>query len=172
MLFQTKRTLKEQVFGTKIDFVDFGERDSLGVIDATSKASEEELIDNFGAPVISIGKEFKGSADIVDGKVTIVTAADSSAAAIPLQFVLADISAPVTKGFCAPFVIDAKKEKLIDGKAFTVDQIAEAKCLLFEKIITERLSEAITGLKAKTTSFESEILDEIAIPIPVVASED
>lgn len=164
MLFKKTRTLKDKVFTTKVEFVDFGERDGLGAIDSVAKEKEQDLIDNFGAPKISVGKEFIGHAKVQDGKVVLCEYTDGSAETC-ISFVLSEKQLDVTTGFLAGIAVDANKEKAVESK-LTAEQVAEAKCLIFEKEIEKRLLAAINSLKAKFTAFESEVLDEIAIPVP------
>ena len=171
MLFKKTRSLNEKVFSTKISFVDFGERDALGAIDAEAKANEQALVDDFGAPIVSVGKEFVGHAKVESGKVVLVDdSTDPDAACV--SYVLSEKKIDVTTGFEALFAINAKKECACMDKAdpsvtiLTPEQVAEAKCLVFEVEIEKRLAEVIDGLKAKYTAFETEELDEIAIPVP------
>lgn len=164
MLFKKTRNLKDKIFSTTINFVDFGERDGLGAIDQTSKEKEQDLVDNFGAPKISVGKEFTGHALVEEGKVKLVEYTDGLKETC-ITFVLSDKELDVTTGFAAGIAVDAKKEKAVEGK-LTAEQVAEAKCLIFEKEIEARLTAAIDGLKAKYTAFELEELEEIAIPVP------
>lgn len=164
MLFKKTRNLKDKIFSTTIDFVDFGERDGLGAINQVSKEKEQDLVDNFGAPKISIGKEFTGHAKVEDGKVKLVEYTDGVSEAC-ITFVISDKEVEVTTGFSAGISVDAKKEKAIESK-LTAEQVAEAKCLIFEKEIEARLTAAIDGLKSKFTAFELEELEEIAIPVP------
>lgn len=168
MLFKKTRTLKEKVFGTKIEFVDFGERDAVGAIDPVAKANEEDLIDNFGAPEVSIGKEFVGHVKMDGGKVILTAESDPDCTCI--TYVLSEKKLPVTTGFVVSFALDAKKESDLKDTTgavtLTAEQVAEAKCLVFEEVIEARLVETIEGLKAKFTAFESEELVEIAIPVP------
>lgn len=163
MLFKKSRSLKDKVFGTKIEFVDFGERDALGQIDVEAKAKEQDLIDNFGAPQVSVGKEFVGHVKLVDGKVTLVEQTDADA--ICITYILSEKILDVTTGFTASIGVDAKKETAIEAK-LTAEQVAEAKCLVFEEVVAKRLLATIDSLKAKFTAFESEALEEIAIPVP------
>lgn len=170
MLFKKTRQLKDKVFSTKIEFVDFGERDGLGAIDQTAKAKEQDLIDNFGAPKISAGKEFKGHAKVEDGKVVLCEYTDGIAETC-ISFILSDKELDVTTGFVAAIAVDAKKEKEVPSK-LTAEQVAEAKCLIFETEIEKRLTTAIDGLKAKYTAFELEELEEIAIPVPTALDHE
>lgn len=164
MLFKTTRALKDKVFSTNISFVDFGERDSLGTIDNEARLKEQHLIDDFGAPKLALGKEFAGYVKIVDGKVVLADAI-SGALETRIKYVLADKEVEVTAGFVASIAIDAKKEQPVLDK-LTAEQVAEAKCLVFEKVITERLQEAIATLQEHHTTFEEEELAEITIPVP------
>jgi len=164
MLFKKTRNLKDKIFSTTIDFVDFGERDDLGEIKQDSKEKEQDLVDNFGAPKISVGKEFTGHAQVEDGKVKLV-AYTNGLKETCISFILSDKELDVTTGFSAGISVDAKKEKAVEGK-LTAEQVAEAKCLIFEEEIKKRLTAAIEGLKAKYTAFELEELEEIAIPVP------
>lgn len=164
MLFKTTRVLKDKVFSTSISFVDFGERDSLGAIDNESRIKEQSLVDDFGAPKITLGKEFIGHVKVVDGKVQLADYTDGIAETC-ISFILANKETEVTTGFAASIAIDAKKEQAVLGK-LTAEQVAEAKCLVFEQAITERLKAAIATLKENFTTFEEEELAEIAIPIP------
>lgn len=163
MLFKTTRSLKDKVFGTSISFVDFGERDSLGFVDNAARVKEQALLDDFGAPKISVGKEFTGYIQIEDGKVKLV---EEALDAKLVKFIIADKQVEVTTGFVASIAIDAKKEYQVTP-SLTSEQEAEAKCLIFEKVITQRLQEAILNLKSHFTTFEEEPLAEISIPFPV-----
>lgn len=161
MLFKKERSLSDKVFGTKVVFVDFGERDSVGAICKVEKELEAQLIEDFGAPEVELGGEYKAYAKLDGGKVVLCNDSDLEKEEVTL--VLASCKMAIKEGFVAPFVVDAKK--LEAGSKLTAEQIAEAKCLAFETEVVKRLTAAITALKAKLTTFETEVLDEVTIPV-------
>ena len=161
MLFKKERSLSDKVFGTKVVFVDFGERDSVGAICKVEKELEAQLIEDFGAPEVELGGEYKAYAKLESGKVVLCN--DSDPAKEEVTLVLSSSKMAVKPGFVAPFVVDAKK--IVAENTLTAEQIAEAKCLAFETEVIKRLEAAITELKAKLTTFETEVLDEVTIPV-------
>lgn len=160
MLFKKERSLSDKVFATKVVFVDFGERDSVGAICKVEKELEAQLIEDFGAPEVELGGEYKAFAKLEGGKVVLC---EESGGGEEVTLVLSSCKAAIKQGFVAPFAVDAKK--IVAENTLTAEQIAEAKCLAFEEEVVKRLTAAITELKAKLTTFETETLDEVTIPV-------
>lgn len=167
MIFKKERSLKDKVFGTKIVFVDYGERDSIGGVSKTEKELEAQLIDDFGAPEVELGGEFVGYVKL-SGKDLSVSIDDSKASDHDkITFVLSSSKAIVKEGFEAPLLVDAKKTPAHKDThaTLTQEQTAEVRCKIFEDIIVDRLCRAVDSLKAKLTTFETEDIDEVIIPL-------
>ena len=72
MILRRERSLKNNVYFTKTSFVNYGKKDESGAIDKNIAAEEAKIIDDFGAPKVSIGGLFLGTAKVTDGKVEVV----------------------------------------------------------------------------------------------------
>lgn len=173
MILKKERTLQNKLFGTKISFVAFGKRDDTGAIVKEVAQEEEQIIDDFGAPILQVGGQFGGVVKIVDKKVTLVKIEDALADYVlqdgesKIEFVLNNVTVALDDKFTTSYVADANKETATDK--LTQEQIAEAKCLIFEKAIQDRSQELIIAYKEKLTAFETELKDanseEFTIPI-------
>ena len=149
MNFKVERTLVDQVFTTKIKFDTFG---GAGITDV----EEQALIADFGAPVIDIGsEEYTGKYTYDDAAKTFkedLTTGDS------ISFILNSMKIEVKEGFEATFSVNAKKilTAEITGKTSLKKPslIAEAKCILFEQKVKQKLTAAIAELKGNMSNFD------------------
>ena len=177
MILRRERSLKNNVYSTKTSFVNYGKKDVSGVIDKKIAAEEAEIIDNFGAPKVSIGGLFLGTVKVTDEdgdgkeKVEVVKttfktkqelADDDEAGVFKIDFVLAANEINLDNTFNAALSINANSTKGIEG--LTAEQVAEAKCKIFEKVIQDRAENKILEYKKKLTDFENEF-EEFEIPL-------
>ena len=154
-------------------------KDEFGVIDESIAAEEAKIIDDFGAPKVSIGGSFSGTVKKVTdekGKVKVEVVEDSEPEAVKIDFVLAMNEVNLDNTFSAALSINANSTKeILDSNTNTVlltaEQVAEAKCKIFEKIIQDRAENKIKEYKAKLTDFETAFADEAnfeEFEIPVI----
>ena len=176
MIFKKERNLQNKVFSTKISFVNYGAKDSAGNLYKAVAEQEEKLIDDFGAPTVKVGGQFIGHVKLEADKLTVKTFANASEAeavgdAECITYVLADADIALDKTFQVEYSVTSKKEKATEK--LTAEQVAEAKCLIFEDVIQKRAEAVITEFKKKTTSFETELEDNNSeeFTIPVVSAE-
>lgn len=176
MILKKERTLKNKLFTTNISFVAYGKRDDSEVIDKELAAQEEKIVDDFGAPLILTGGQFSGIVKIVDRKVILVKVFDTSeelksyekqAGEEAVEFILTNTKVELKSGFETSFTADATKTNAVG--TLTPEQVAEAKCLIFEKLIQKRAQELIEAYKEKLTDFETGLAntnaEEFTIPI-------
>lgn len=148
MNFKIERSLVDQVFTTKVKFDTFG---GAGI----TPEEEKSLIADFGAPVIDIGsEEYIGKYTYDPATKTFSEDPDGD----QVNFILNSMKVEVKEGFEASFSVNAKRISATDtaGKTSLTKPslIAEARCILFEKKVKEKLSAAITELKANMSDFE------------------
>lgn len=145
MNFTVSRDIQDRVFTTKIQFKDLGRAG----LDAEE---ERKIYEDFHYPVIDLGGEFKGSFDVVDGKVVVAEEGQGQ----EISFVLNSKKVDVNEKFVAEYQISLEKVKdPSDGDVLnTKSLIAEARCLLFEKVIEARIAEAIEDIMNKVSKFE------------------
>src|SRR5690606_24161335 len=111
-----------------------------------------KIYEDFHYPVIDLGGEFKGSFDVVDGKVVVAEEGQGQ----EISFVLNSKKVEVNEKFVAEYQISLEKIKdPSDGDILnTKSLIAEARCLLFEKVIETRIAKAIEDIMSKVSKFE------------------
>lgn len=145
MNFIIEKTLDNQVFTATIKF------DSFGSTEITAE-EEQALVGDFGAPKIDIGGEYIGKYKVEDGTPVVDDIAGDT-----VKLVVNSKKVDVTTGFMAAIAIDAKKipEAEKGVSISTAQLVAEAKCILFVEKIQQKLSAAITELRAKKTTYES-----------------
>ena len=169
MILRRERSLKNNVYFTKTFFVKYGTSDA---IDGNSAAEEARIIDDFGAPKVSVGGSFSGIVKVTDdGKVEVVEKEEPTEAdEVKIEFVLAMNEVNLDNTFSAALSINANSTKAIrDDKdnnkvLLTAEQVAEAKCKIFEKVIKDRAEKKILEYKKKSTDFENEF-EEFEIPV-------
>jgi len=145
MNFTISRDIQDKVFTTKIQFKSLGRAG----LDAEE---ERKIYEDFHYPVIDLGGEFKGSFDVVDGKVVVAEEGQGQ----EISFVLNSKKVEVNEKFVAEYQISLEKIKdPSDGDILnTKSLIAEARCLLFEKVIETRIAKAIEDIMSKVSKFE------------------
>lgn len=160
MKFEKQRSLKKNVFATKIVRVEEDNQDCI--------LKEEQLEDDFGCVEVEVGGIFeakigKGS----DGslEVTPVTSKLSTreAESVNFKFNLPSQKVKLIMDVEIPFSCDASKETSREFLKVVIPslKIAEFKCKIFEEIILDRIELAIAAWKKKQTNFEEEILDPV-----------
>ena len=177
MILRRERSLKNNVYFTKTSFVNYGRKDVSGVIDKNIAAEEAKIIDDFGAPKVSIGGLFLGTAKVTDGKVEVVKTFETKeefeaetveVGVVKIDFVLTVNEVNLDETFATSLSINAGSTKEIEG--LTAEQVAEAKCLIFEKVIQDRAEKKILEYKEKLTDFENGFanaanFEEFEIPV-------
>ena len=182
MILRRERSLKNNVYFTKTSFVNYGKKDESGVIDTNIAAEEAKIIDDFGAPKVSIGGLFLGTVKKVtdeNGKVEVEVAKtsfetkkeledDKEEGVVKIDFVLTANEINLDNTFNAALSINANSTKEIEG--LTAEQVAEAKCKIFEKVIQDRAENKILEYKEKLTDFETgfankDNFEEFEIPV-------
>ena len=163
MKFNVERTLSDKVFSSIVKF------DSYGVVSKTlsdeddevvsmSMTAEEEkaIFEDFGYPVIEVGGEYLGYVKMVEGKVTILDDVDGAedGEAEKITFVRNVEKYTLDDNFQVKYSSNAKKLK--DTEKLTALQQSEAKCLIFEKNVEEKIKKAIEALKECRTKFEED----------------
>ena len=179
MILRRERSLKNNVYSTKTSFVDYGKKDVSGAIDKSIAAEEAKIIDDFGAPKLSVGGWFFATVSAANNEVTIEKIFDKKEdydLEVPgngiakVDFVLAMNEVNLDNTFSAALSINANSTKAIrDDKdnnkvLLTAEQVAEAKCKIFEKVIKDRAEKKILEYKKKSTDFENEF-EEFEIPV-------
>lgn len=163
MKFNVERTLSDKVFTSTIKFESYGvvsktEADEDDQVVSMSMTAEEEkgIFEDFGYPVIEVGGEYAGYVKIVDGKVTILedSAGESDGDAEKISFVRNVEKYTLDETFQVRYSSNAKKLK--DTEKLNPLQQSEAKCLIFEKSVEERIKASIEELKENRTKFEED----------------
>ena len=183
MILRRERSLKNNIYFTKTSFVNYGKKDESGAIDTNVAAEEAKIIDDFGAPKVSIGGLFLGTAKVTDGKVEVVKTFETeekfktepdAEGVVKIDFVLTANEINLDNTFNAALSINANSSKeILDDKntvLLTAEQVAEAKCKIFEKVIQDRAEKKILEYKEKLTDFETgfankDNFEEFEIPV-------
>ena len=186
MILRRERSLKNNVYSTKTSFVNYGKKDESGAIDTNIAAEEAKIIDDFGAPKVSIGGSFLGAVkvtdkEVKDKKVKVVEVVKTTyetkqelenepdeAGVVKIDFVLTVNEINLDETFATSLSINADSTKEIGG--LTAEQVAEAKCKIFEKVIQDRAEKKILEYKEKLTDFETgfankDNFEEFEIPV-------
>lgn len=189
MILRRERSLKNNVYFTKTSFVNYGRKDVSGVIDTNIAAEEAKIIDDFGAPKVSVGGLFLGTVKKVtdeNGKVEVEVVKTTfktkqelvdepdEEGVVKIDFVLTANEINLDETFATSLSINANSTKEIldnDKKVLlTAEQVAEAKCKIFEKVIQDRAENKILEYKEKLTDFENGFantknFEEFEIPV-------
>ena len=152
MIFKRERQLNNKVFYTKTAFKSYGDTE-------TSKEEERELFESLGHPEIDMGGQHSGYFTVEDGEIVLTEETEGAAF---VSFVFNSNPVKVNGRFVQEFTVDAKSEEPVEP--LTSAQVAEAKCILFEKSLDEKLAEAIEGMLEKKTTFEDDYPKDITIP--------
>ena len=167
MILRRERSLKNNVYSTKTSFVDYGKKDVSGAIDKSIAAEEAKIIDDFGAPKLSVGGLFLATVSAANNKVTIEKIFDKKEeydlevqgnGIAKVDFVLAMNEVNLDNTFSVALSINANSTKGIEG--LTAEQVAEAKCKIFEQVIQDRAEKKILEYKEKLTDFENGFANE------------
>ena len=163
MKFIVERSLSDKVFSSKVKFDSYGvvsktQSDEDDQVISMSMTAEEEqsIFEDFGYPVVEIGGEYSAYVKIVDGKVTLLTDEEgpSDDQAEKLTFVRNVEKYTLDSNFQVKYSSNAKKLK--DTEKLTALQQSEAKCLIFEKSVEEKIKKVIEDIKECRTKFEEE----------------
>jgi hypothetical protein len=152
MNFTVNKQLTNNIYLSEVKFASFGS-------ETMTIEEEQTLINDFGAPIIDIGGQFSGKYKVIDG----VVKEDDTGETI--TFINNKKTATLTTGFIASSSITATALD-VPSTAETVNTqalLAEARSLLFITTIKEKISTALTALKAKKTSFESTVVSTFTV---------
>lgn len=160
MKFEKQRSLKNNIFSTKIVRVEEDDQDCI--------LKEEQLEDDFGCVEVEVGGIFEAKVGkALDGSLEI-TAITSKTRTRDSEYANFKFNLPSKKVKLVmdteiPFLCDATKEPSREFLKVVIPslKIAEYKCKIFEEIILDRIELAITEWKKKQTTFEEEILDAV-----------
>ena len=154
MNFQVNRKLENKVFTTEVKFQSYGATD-------LTPEDEKTLINDFGAPTINVGATYTGKFIVEGGKLK-----EDEVDGEEVKFVINSNKVEVKEGFVVAYTIDSKKIPATEPGAEylkTTQLVAEARCLVFEAAIKQKLEEAIAELRAKETTFEKDAPKEFTI---------
>lgn len=160
MKFEKQRSLKNNIFSTKIVRVEEDDQDCI--------LKEEQLEDDFGCVEVEVGGIFEAKiAKGLDGSLEITPITSKSrtrdAEYDNIKFSLPSQKVKLQMDVEIPFTCDATKEPSREFLKVVVPslKIAEHKCKIFEEVILDRIEQAITAWKKKQTDFEQEILQPV-----------
>lgn len=160
MKFEKRRSLKNNVFSTKIVRVFEDDQDCI--------LKEEQLEDDFGCVEVEVGGIFEAKITKSLEGVLEVTSITSKAKArdaeeANFKFNLPSQRVKLLMDVQIPFACDATKESSREFLKIVIPglKIAEHKCKIFEDIILDRIELAIEAWKKKQTIFEEEVLEPI-----------
>lgn len=163
MKFDVTRKLSDKVFTSVVKYNSYGVVDSTQVdednevINMLMTADEEKSIfEDFGYAVIEVGGEYKGFVKIetVEEKDKITLVEETEEGAIPITYVRNIEKHILDETFEVTYSSNANK--LEDTESLTALQLSEAKCLIFEKSIQDKIQTAIKDVKDAYTAFEKE----------------
>lgn len=140
MKFVAERKIENRVLSVNIKFDSFGEGD-------LTDEQEKALITAFGAPVISVGGEFKGTFD-KNGQ--------ANAEGQEVSFVRTNKELKLNEKFQVSYELSLDRAKALikEGDAIQDEvTLAVAHCNLFEQEIEARAVIAADELQARSTSF-------------------
>lgn len=145
MNFTIQREIKGRVLSTSISFLSLGN-------ETTGPKEEFQIFEKMGYPMIDTGGIFSGKIEIVDGK--ILQSEEDSAQKI--SFILNSETRAVDPEFKVEMRVNLNtvKDSMLNSTLNTKLKLAEARCLLFETTIQDRLEKAIGEIMSKTTFFE------------------
>ena len=157
MIFKRERTLNNKKFRTKTSFKSYG--------GGVKPEDEKQVYESMGYPVIDMGGRYEGYFDLCNGKVVrIKDVEDPEEEGVVLIRIVRN-SKPVTvdENFSQEFSVDATKESAWDPLA-EPSHVAEAKCILFEDALDEKLKEAIEEKIDRKSDFEEGYPKQLPIP--------
>lgn len=153
MIFENTRNIKNGTYSTRIKFVDYGKRDSVGGIDLDLAEAEQRMFDDFGIPNIPVGGLFKGQIKNYSVKDT----------EDEISFFVSRKSTPLNTKFDIYYATEKENYEILP-EGCTPAEIAEIKCKIYEEEIIKRIKEAIEKLSQNTKgNFEEDNLGEFSI---------
>lgn len=158
MNFETKHEVHSNVFSTKVYFTEFGTNDGM-----TAK-QEEALFEDFGYPEINLGHlTFEGFFNVDGDKrvVPVETADDGDKVA----FIMNTAHLTIGPNFVASYTCSADDvpESQVGTALSTKKLVAEAKCLLFDKVVKEAIVEKVKAVKDEKTRFETQEVESLNV---------
>lgn len=145
MQLKIERNVKDNKFETMISFEDYGGTD-------ITAEDEKELLENYPCMISYKDLTFSGKFNVKDKEVVI----DESDEGESVTLTIMDKVLPLTENFQAKYEINTKDilDTELQAKLNTKEIICQAKVLLFEEKIVEKIKELIADLKAKDNNFE------------------
>lgn len=158
MKFEKHRSLKQNIFSTKIVRVEEDDQDCI--------LKEEQLEDDFGCVEVEVGGIFEAKIDKSStGEIEVkAKTSETDSTLVPnFKFNLQSQKVKLVMGANIGFNCDGKKESSREFSKVVIPglKIAEYKCQIFEEIILDRIKKAIEEWKEKQTVFEEEIFEPI-----------
>lgn len=154
MKFEIRRKIEKGVYSVSVKHASFGGNDF-------NAEEEKRLLKSFGAPAIDIGGKHEGTFkyDPLTGEVN----EDSDGQNVSI--VLNSQKLMVDEHFYAEFKVKLTDipESLVSENLPSRQSVIEAKCLLFEKMIENKLKEVLEKIKNNYSNFESGYPKEITI---------
>ena len=162
MKFDVTRKLSDKVFTSTVKFNSYGvidttqtDEDSEVVVMSMTPEEEKAIFEDFGYPVIEVGGEYSGYVKVekVDEKDKVTLVTQETEGAIAITFVRNVEKYTLNETFEVRYSSNAKKlQDVEDG--LTALQQSEAKCLVFEKSVQDKIKAAIEEVKSAYTPFE------------------
>ncbi|WP_291567032.1 MULTISPECIES: hypothetical protein [unclassified Clostridium] len=145
MQLKIERDVKNNRFETIISFENYGGTD-------ITAEDEKELLENYPCMISYKDLTFSGKFNIKDKEVVL----DESDNGETVTLTVMDKVFPLTENFQAKYEINIKDilDSELQTKLNTKELICQAKILLFEEKIVEKIKELIVDLKAKDNNFE------------------
>lgn len=163
MKFIIERSLSDKIFSSTVKFDSFGvvsssltDEDDEVISMSMTPEQEKQIFEDFGFPVIEIGGEYESYVKIDDGKVKLLDAdtGASDGEAEKVTFVRNVEKYTLNELFQVKYSSNANKVEATEK--LTALQQSEAKCLIFEKTVEEKIKKALEELKKCYTKFEEE----------------
>ncbi|MED1125316.1 hypothetical protein [Bacillus atrophaeus] len=144
MNFTIDRKIEDGVFSVHISHKEFGS-------EAITAEEEAQLFNDFGFPEIDTGGPFEGVFS-QDEEAVVENEEGSS-----VTLLLNSKKVKVTENFQAELLVNLNKieDSAITPLLPTKQSVAEARCLLFEREVIDRLNKAIEVIREKRTGFEA-----------------
>lgn len=152
MNFKINRKTTDKVFYTAISFGSYGDNEM-------SEQEEKDIIDDLGSPTLNLGAlTYKGKLKVNDDT-RVVLAEDSDSDADEVVMIVNSKQLVLGEGFKAEYQVDSKKLLKTDYAEKTLlntpELLAEARCVLFESVVSKAITAKLQELKAKRTRFET-----------------
>lgn len=160
MKFETKRSLKNNIFSTSIVRVEEDDQDCI--------LKEEQLENDFGCMEVETGGIFEAKVTKDEHGALSINAITSKTKTRDAEIANFKFNIPSKKvklimDVEIPFSCDATKESSREFLKVSIPslKIAEYKCRIFEEVILDRIEQVIAEWKNKQTTFEEEIIEPV-----------